>query len=343
MTKTIYRKTWERLIVLLTVILTGNTLLWGHPSWGIAVDKARNVYFADITHNGMGSVWKLTHDGNLELLLRNFHAHNVNLDQNGNVVTAHGENNHTMIRLHGSGNMDTLCHRMDYREFSGGNSCYSPLGEIVFSAEGYFWRIDSTGTRQRISNHKFKWNQTVYADEMGNYYGPEIGDSLGTLIKIDGKGKAQILATNLITKLDRPFDPHADILMGIAKGCDGHMYIAELAGKRIIRVLKNQNVETFYTSDNGWFPTGITFLAGDAYILEYRDKNGIEGPRIIKLDESGTRRNLFTYEEYQPTKTAEPIEQMASPRPMKLYIIFGIILIGGAIVFGVLRSHLPSN
>jgi hypothetical protein len=305
----------------------GSIMTLAHPSWGIVVDQHRNIYFADITHNGMGSVWKLTNRGRLELLLKNFHAHNVNLDKDGNVVTAHGENNHTMIRLNSDGAMDTLCHRLNYREFSGGNCCYTPLGEIIFSAEGYLWRMDKQGERERISEHKFAWNQTIYADELGNYYAPEIGDSLGSLLKIDHSGKAQIIATNLITALDRPYNPHADILMGVTKGCDGHMYIAELAGKRIIKVLPDNQTETFYTSTDDWFPTGIDFFAGDAYILEYKDKNGHEGPRIIKVNESGTKTVLFNYDEYEEPVEPQIEEENNGSDSWKIYLILGLIVL----------------
>jgi hypothetical protein len=270
-----------------------------HPSWGIVVDKNENIYFADILHNGMGSVWKLTNKGELELLFKNFHAHNVSLDSKGNLVTAHGENNHTMIRLNTNGTIDTLYHRLTHKEFNGGNCAYAPWGEIVFSAEKYLWRINEYGEKEKISDHKFGWNQTLYADENRNYYATEVGDGIGKLIKIDSTGKSTIIATNLISKLDRPFDRHADILMGITLGCDGHVYAAELAGKRIIKVLDNQQTETFYTSNDGWSPTGVDFFSGNAYILEYKSKNGHEGPRVIKIDESGVITELFNYDTYE--------------------------------------------
>lgn len=285
-------------ILSLTVALVFSQLTYAHPSWGIVVDEYENIYFADILHNGMGSVWKLTNKGKLELLLENFHAHNVSLDADGNLVAAHGENNHTMVRLKADGRIDTLYHRLNHKEFNGGNCTYTPFGEIVFAAENYLWRVNQFGEKEKVSAYKFGWNQTVYADDYGNYYAPEIGEGIGKLIRIDSTGKSQIIATNLITKSDRPFDRHADILMGITLGCDGHVYVAELAGKRIIKVLENQETETFYTSNDDWFPTGIDFFSGNAYILEYKSKNGHEGPRITKIDESGVTTELFYYDTY---------------------------------------------
>lgn len=286
-------------ILTLTILIVITQITNAHPSWGIVVDKNENIYFADIMHNGMGSVWKLTNNGKLELLFENFHAHNVSLDADGNLITAHGENNHTMVRLNTNGTIDTLYHCLNHKEFNGGNCTYTPFGEIVFAAQKYLWRINKYGKKEKISNYKFGWNQTLYADENGNYYATDIGDGIGKLIKIDSTGKSTIMASNLISKLDRPFDRHADILMGITLGCDGHVYVTELAGKRIIKVLDNKKTETFYTSSDGWFPTGVDFFSGNAYILEYKSENGYEGPRIIKIDESGNKSVLLNYDTYQ--------------------------------------------
>ena len=201
-----------------------------HPSWGIVVDKNKNIYFADIAHNGRGSVWKLTKEGKLELLFKDFHAHNVNLDNNGNLITAHGEmDEHTMIRLHANGFIDTLFHANDYRIFNGGNCTYTPKGEIIFSANHYLWRLNEQGVKEKISKHYFEWNQTIYVDEDGNYYAPDIGDGKGKLVKIDTNGIAEVIAQNLITKINRPYDKHADVLMGITKGCDGNLSLIHIS------------------------------------------------------------------------------------------------------------------
>lgn len=288
-------KTTLSLLLIVTCTLASN-MVSAHPSWGIVVDKNRDIYFADIMHHDRGSVWKLSHDGELELLFKDFHAHNVSLDRNFNLVTAYGEmDTHYMVRLNSDGSIDTLSYANDYTLFNGGCCTYSSKGEIIFNANHFLWRLTKKGEKEKISDHHFEWTQTVYADDEGNYYAPDIGDGKGKLIRIDSNGVAQIIARNLITKSSKPYDKHADVLMGITKGCDGHMYIAELAGKRIIRIVNDSTVETFYTSSGGWVPTGIDFFSGDAYILEY---NGQEGPRIIKVDESGNKTQLFNYDDH---------------------------------------------
>lgn len=276
------------------------TTVYAHPSWGIVVDKDKNIYFADILHNGMGSVWKLGQDGKLELLFKEFHAHNVSLDKNFNLVTAHGERDrHTMVRVNLNGSIDTLFHTNDFKNFNGGNCTYTINNEIIFSAEHYIWRLNKYGKKEKISDHYFEWNQTVYADKEGNYFAPDIGDGKGKLIQINSIGEAKIIAENLISKSERPYDKHADVLMGITRGRDNNIYIAELAGQRIIKIEDEGKTETFYTSTGDWVPTGLDFFSGDAYILEYKEKNGYEGPRIIKVDESGNKTELFNFDKYQ--------------------------------------------
>lgn len=315
--------------------------LAAHPSWGIVVDKKRNIYFADITHNGRGSVWKVTNEGELILLLQDFHAHNVNLDSEGNIVTAHGEmDEHYMVRLKKDGSIDTLVNANDYTIFNGGNSFYTPKGEIIFQAENYFWRLNEKGIREKISDHKFEWNQTIFTDSKGNYYGPDIGDGKGQLVKIDPEGNATVIAENLITKFDdRTYDKHNDVLMGITEGCEGNIYIAELAGQRVIKVMEDGSTETYYKSEGNWEPSGLDFFAGDAYVLEYEDHHGLHGPQIVKIDEAGKKEIIFNYDQYQKesTESVPTIENNSSNRPIWMYLLSGALII--LIVYWLIRNR----
>ncbi len=327
--------------VILTILLVLPTIIvYAHPSWGIVVDENRNIYFADIMHNGRGSVWKLSNKGKLTLLLKDFHAHNVSLNSEGHLTTAHGEmDEHYMLKVYPDGKSDTLFFTSDYKEFNGGNAAYTPKGEIIFGAEKYFWRLKNNGEKEKISAHIFEWNQTIYADDEGNYYGSDIGDGKGKLIKVDSNGTSSIIAENLITQLDRSYDKHADVLMGITKGCDGNIYIAELAGRRIIKISPNNSPSTFYQSEINWIPTGIDFFSGDAYILEYKEKNGHAGPRIVKVDESGNTEIIFDYDSYQvnESKIIDSKEDEKNEEG-NFWIISAILLTGFLLILLVVKS-----
>ncbi|MDC8003960.1 hypothetical protein POV27_07840 [Aureisphaera galaxeae] len=297
-------------------------LLWAHPSWGIVVDDEGNIYFTDITHNERGSVWKLTSEGELILLLGDFHAHNVSLDGNGNLITAHGEGTHTMVRLSKTGEMDTLYHTLDHKTFFGGNCAYSNSEGIVFGIEKRFWKIDKDGNRQSVSDHVFEWNQSIYVDDDGNYYGPDIGKGNSSIVKIEASGNAKTIATNLISK--QPFDPHSDVLLGITKDDKGTIYVAETAGQRILKIGEDTLVETFYVSEADWFPTGIDFHNGNAFILEFKTKNGRAGPRITKVGASGEVIRIFDYGSYEKNRS-KPVgtRHEKNRNGFWLYVVFG--------------------
>ena len=91
-------------IILLSFIFVLLVLqLKAHPPWGTAVDKNKNIYFADIFHNECGKVWKFTNQGKLIALFKDFHSHNINLDKDGNLFTTQGEGNHSLVKVSADG------------------------------------------------------------------------------------------------------------------------------------------------------------------------------------------------------------------------------------------------
>jgi DNA-binding beta-propeller fold protein YncE len=290
----------KQLFFLLAMVI-GIQILPAHPPWGIVVDRDLNIYFPDIVRDG-GSIWKLDNKGNVHQLLKSIHAHNVNLDSEGNIVTAHGEDQHILIRINQNGAIDTLLVEKNYRSFFGGNCAWSPSGEVIFGTRENkkLKARDLAGNTHNISDYEFSWNQTIYVDDVGTVYAPDIGVDNGIIVRIDVQGNSEVIAKDMISKLDRPKDKHNDVLLGITKGSDGHIYVAETAGKQILRILDDGSKETFYRSENGWYPCGIDFFSGDAYILEsIHTSNGLAGPRIVKIDESGNKTILFNFKKDQ--------------------------------------------
>ncbi len=299
-----------RIILLISckILFSANSI--AHPPWGLVVDNTGTVYFADIFHHERGAVWSVSAAGELTLLFSDFHAHNVSLDANGRLITASGEGDlHYMTRMN-PGSVDTLVFKSDYRQFNGGSTTYSPERGILFGAEGYIWRLNASGQREKVSEYKFAWNQLMFCDEAGTIYAPDIGRGHGQLVQIDRKGNATVLASDLIAHLDRPVDPHNDILMGIAKDPEGMVYIAELAGQRVLRIDPAGNKSVFYSSQGDWFPTAITFHEGRTYLLEFKTKGKNEGPQVVVMDANGNKRILFNYDQYlKQGKTVNKFKQ----------------------------------
>ena len=326
-----------RLCCLFVISFFAFLQLVAHPAWGIVVDENRNIYFADIAHHQRGAVWKLTAEGELKLLLRNFHAHNVSLDKEGRLVTSHGENTQRLIRINLDGSLDTLFQSTNFQDFNGGNSTYSLQGNIFFQIDHYVWKIDADGQKTKHHPQYLKWNQTIYVDQEETIYVVDIGIGNGVIYQLYPDGKSSVLATDLISTLDRPKDKHMDILLGITKGCDGFLYVAETAGQRIVKILPDQKVATFYQAPADWTPTGIDFFAGEAYILEYRGSALHIGPRIVKIDEGGNATELFNYDTYQSQGVLSPnAYEQTYNHAWSLWLLTAVVLLG----FGwVLRQH----
>ncbi len=304
-----------------------------HPPWGLEIDAEGNFYFADIFHNERGTLWKLSHDGKLEALLKDFHAHNVDLDSDGNVISAHGEDNHTMIRLLKNGQRDTLFHTTNFKEFFGGNCTYTPQGDIIFHIEKFLWKINAEGQREKISDHEFNWSQTIYSDALGKVYVPDIGVGNGSLLQIGVDGKATVIAENLMTLEDGIFDPTEDVLLGITKDAKGNIYIAETGGRRIIKIDPSGSTEDFYSSNDKWFPTAIEFFQGDSYVLEFKADGGYGGPRIAKITAEGEISEVFNYDTYTLARKKDLDEDPDENRNVYL-VLFGIAaLLGIFIIF----------
>lgn len=313
-------------LLFMLLLLAFASKLVAHPSWGIVVDSKRNIYFCDIMHNERGSLWMLEPSGELKLLMRDFHAHNVSLGPNGTILSSHGEmDEHYLLQFENGKLLDTLFVANNYKDFNGGNSCTTAKGDIIFGADHYVWKINEEGKKEKLSPHYFEWNQSIYADEDGIVFAPEIGDSLGKIYKISPDGSASIYADRLITKLNRPYKKHADILLGITRGCNGKIYAAELAGHRIVEIDESGEHKTFYKAEGDWLPTGIDFFSGEAYILEFKEKNGLAGPRITKINEAGVASILFDYESYK-ANLDELAPSTASPLPnSNLWLVFAAL------------------
>ncbi len=322
-------------LIIYCALLFVNLSLQAHPGWGIVVDKDRNIYFPDIMRNG-GTIFKLSKEGKISIMLKGIHAHNVVLDDDGNLITAHGEDNHTMLRINTDGSIDTLIHTHDMDVFFGGNSTWSKHHGIIYGLkkDKKLMAIDADGNRSPVSDFEFAWNQVIYADPDGIIYAPDIAYDNGVLVRIDTTGKGEIIARDLISKLDRPKDRHNDVLLGITKGCDGDIYLAELAGQHIIKILDDGQHETFYKSENSWFPCAIDFFSGDAYIMEYRhSREGMKGPQFVKIDESGNKSILFSYDPLISEMTLPQVKKKSFWFPLVDPTILLLLFIAFAIGF----------
>ncbi len=350
---------------------------WGktlsaHPAWGIQVDRKGNIYFPDIIHNGRGSLWIFTVEGELLLIQGDFHAHNVSLDSLDNPVAAHGELNHTLIRFR-RGFHDTLFHSMEEEEFFGGNCTFYRDQTIYFGIRKHIWRYtlrdighvsekDSSptvswtekykwGNLEKVTDQELLWNQCIYVDKEGFIYAPDIGQGFGSLFRISPDGETVLLADSLISVLDRPRDKHDDVLLGICKGPDGAVYIGDKAGQRIIRIETGEHTESeespgsamgkqsdYYRSKGNWFPCGITFHEGTAYILE-NQPGPRPGPQIVTFHPDFGRTTIFNYDDYQEKHPPqEALDEQEGYDGWKLFGRGGIALLIASLLWKLIKN-----
>lgn len=317
------------------------TLAWCHPPWGIAIDSEGSIYIPDIMHYGRGCLLKLTPEGHLKVLAKDFHAHNVNLDKKGNPVSAHGEDTHTMIRFLSNGLRDTLVHTTNLDNFFGGNACYSPLGNVFFQNQHQVWQVLPSGKKALFNDHVAVWSQAIYADHKERLYVPDIGEGKGKLYRLTRNGSSELLADNLITRGDQPYDRHNDVLLGMYVDTSDQVFICETAGQRVISIDDQKQVSTYYRETSGWTPCGITFHKGVPYILEFDLRKAMKGPRIIKLDASGSSEVVFDYDTYKPPVKKQEHSLPVTPveptnrTPNWMWAVIGLAFL--ALILGVRR------
>lgn len=261
-----------------------------HPSWGLSMDQERNLYIPDIARNGRGTLWKLTPERQLIPLMKNFHCHNVNVLPNGDLYAAHGEGNHTLIRWSNE-DIDTIVHETNFDLFFGGNCVVSPNGNIYYSINHYIWQKFPDGRIEKANDQYLEWNQAIYVDEDECIYIPDIGIEEGVLYRLSPGGNAEKIATHLVSRLDRPRDKHNDVLLGMTKDNHGNIYIAESAGQRVIQIDASGQKQTFYQSEQGWYPVGICFQNDTVFMTEYH-QSSIEMTRVIQI-EPGKKPHVY--------------------------------------------------
>ena len=316
-------------LVITALMLIMSCLCLAHPPYGIVMDHAGNLYFADIIHHGRGTLWKLDKNKKLTPLLKDFHAHNVNIDQAGNIYSAHGEETHTLIRINPAGDIDTLIMETDENQYFGGNAVVSNSGRIYFGINRKIWEWDNEKV-DSINHEDLKWNQGFYVDQDETIYATDIGRGQGgSLIKIMRDGSSKVIADQLIDVGDGEFDPYSEVLLGVKKDDSGNVYVCDLGGKRVARIDDDNKVESYYESDEGWMPCGITFKDDKSYVIEFQD--GMERFRIV-MNQGETKEVYYDFQDYSSQNRVDHV----IPSGRTKWIIY--CLVGVLFVFTILMK-----
>jgi hypothetical protein len=283
-----------------------------HPPWGIAADASGQVWFSQLE-----SVWKIDREGHLHLVrpaISGRHVHELGLDAAGNLVGE--ELSYDPDRQ--------VYHAGIWEVTPSGAQLYllppsssPPLGNGVWS--------DRAGNRTHVQwNDNDRRNLLVFrrapdgrvarligSDAEATGYHPTVlynasGFTLGadgtayftdraSLYAIAPGGGVRRLATLCEAPAKRPCARPAN-LRGVALGLGGALYVADAAGRRVLRREADGRFRPLLASGAGWSPHGVALSADALFVLEFTDhRAGAQDRlRVRKLTRDGRVATLAT-------------------------------------------------
>lgn len=320
----------------------------GHPSWGLVVNDKGEIYFVDVLHNN-GTLWKIQNESELIAILSDFHAHDMQMDADGNLWIAEnlwvqgeieGDGRHTLLKVHSDLTIDTLIVTEDIDLFHGTNiSIWNDRIFFTNNKQLYEYR---DGKSQLALKHKFKNVKNMLMDDEGVLWIADSKFKNGSLYKLDQKGKLTLYASDIM-----PEDPqyplfkesHLQFMTGIAKDGEGNIYVSENAGCRIIKINRIGEKSIFHQSPSLWSPMNVAFYKGDAYIMEVGFNKGHKGPRILKKDKNGAISRIANVDTAEVSTVTEMEEDEGINIPTWVYFGLGLLIFALVIILSVRKEY----
>jgi hypothetical protein len=270
--------------ILLTLVASAAS---AHPTWGIAADAWGQVWFSQLE-----SVWKIDREGHLQLVrpaVSGRHVHELRLDPAGNLI---GEE-----QSYDSG---TQLYHAGIWEVTPAGAQHYLLAPATSPPLGFGIWSDRAGNRYQVQwNDNQRRNLLVFrraadgrstrllgSDDQAAGYHPSVlynsggfaiaGDGTAyftdraSLYAIDPAGGVRRLATLCEDapkeRCNRPAN-----LRGLALGLGGSLYVADAAGRRVLRREADGRFRPLLASEAGWSPHGVALSADALFVLEYTD------------------------------------------------------------------------
>jgi protocatechuate 3,4-dioxygenase beta subunit len=299
--------------------------LSAHPSWGIVVDPDENIYFVDVMHNGDGTLWRIApHYQKLEAVFTKFHAHQMIMDQSGQIWIAQaiwrsgeieGEGYNFLYRFSPeTNNLDTVVFTEDWDEFYGGSFTMS-----ADSRSAYFQMNEQVqvkplegGKTHPLLNHKFGRINTLATGPDGTLWITDKRHKGGTLFRWSSTTGLEEYATELLP--DNPADPifeeeRHQLLYGIGFSVSGNPLITDNSQRCIQEILPGNKKKRVFQSEKNWHPVGVYERNERYYVMETGwSKKGHLGPRISILNASFQleKRLEIEFFPFSPKSEGEP-------------------------------------
>ncbi|PNQ74665.1 hypothetical protein C1T31_00530 [Hanstruepera neustonica] len=272
-----------------------------HPSWGIVVDDNGCIYFADVMHNGDGTLWRLDPNSlDLEAVFTNFHAHQIYLNKDNEIIAGiakwrtgeiEGEGHNYLFKYEQNvKQLDTLLFTDDWDEYHGQVFAVSnDLKQVYFAFNKQIHLKTLSGQTSPLLSRKFERISTLTTDSDDNLWITDSKYKNGALFKWSEKEGLIEIANNLMPQ--NPKNPifsetNHHLFYGISFDSSGNPLVTENANRTILSINKNDEVKTEYTSELYWSPTGVYYKDDHYYIMETGYNKKHLGPRIVIADKN---------------------------------------------------------
>lgn len=268
-----------------------------HPSWGIAINAAGELYLADVMHGGQGCVWKIDTSGVAEVVLEGFHCHALVLQPDGHIYAAGSREKerqewHTLVQIKTGGITRELFRTKNWNEFYAGAFGMDGKGNAYFLIRKRLWQRFPDGRVRAYSPHRFKWANNLASTRDGEVYVLEKREGGGTLYCMGSNGNPDWVAEGLIAfpadTVNCP-DEHDRRILGMTLDPENNIYLASNCARQILKINPMGETSVFYRSKDDWYPAGLCFNGNEAFIIEVKQSGGIWGPRIIRWKKGAPR------------------------------------------------------
>jgi len=249
-----------------------------HEGWGIVVNASGEIYVADIPAD---VIWKISQDGKVEKVAERKHSHALVLDSAGNL---YGTNPHftlpirTVWRLTPDGQLtDVIPPAENF-----------PLGlqSFIMDDSGNMYSVSAPNPETREILLLKRTPEGEITSLAGSTKGHAVGrgseakfmgidgmawGSDGNLFITDGPYVRRVTREGVVTTIAGPLTEAVweEDLSGIAVDTNGDVYVADFAGRRILKVTPAGAVSTFLHTGPLWTPTGVTVALDGVYTLEH--------------------------------------------------------------------------
>ncbi len=290
---------------LILILLLGLALCSeAHPSWGIVAAPNGDIYFVDVLHHD-GTLWKMNLQGEVSVVMKNFHAHELQIDAHGNLWLAQmvwregeieSEGQHMLVRISPEGRKDTLIWTDDWDLFLGTIFAVDQQERVYFVLDKQLYRRSIKGKPQLLCKHRFERINSLHIDAKGNLYITDKRHQEGSIYVWNEQEGLSLFASGLLEQApERPTfaEPHLQLFYALDQGPEACFYLSDNAARKIQRIDAEGNRSDFYYSEWPWHPLGVCFSQGFAYVLEAGFEHKNIGPRIVKVDGAGRKSILF--------------------------------------------------